>query len=57
MKSVWILLIYMAGNSYHGGPVVIDDIVNKEECVRVQNVVAESDYVRTARCIEVRKAK
>lgn len=55
MKSVWVLLIYMAGNSYNGGPIAIDNIVDREECVRVQEVVRRNIRTSSAQCIEVRK--
>jgi hypothetical protein len=55
MKSVWIIVFYVGG-SYNGGPAVIDNIVNREECVRVQQIVLNIKRSDDARCIEVRKA-
>lgn len=57
MKSVWILLIYMSHGSHNGGPTVIDNIANMQECVRVQEVIMKSNMTDSVRCIEVRKAQ
>lgn len=57
MISVWVLLIYMSGSAHNGGPTVIDNIANMQECVRVQEIVMQSRRADMARCIEVRKVK
>lgn len=57
MISVWVLVFYMSGGSHNGGPTVIDNIANMEECVRVQKIVLTARRIDDARCIEVRKVK
>lgn len=60
MIKVWILIIYM-GSYNQGGPTVIDGISTRQECERLQAVVAEPKptypaFVST-RCIEVWKVR
>jgi hypothetical protein len=57
MQYVWVLVFYMAGGSYNGGPAVIDNIATKEECVRIQQIVLTAKRIDDARCIEVRKVR
>ena len=57
MQYVWVLVIYMSGNGHNGGPTVIDNIATQEECVRVSQVVAQSNRTDSLRCIQVKKVK
>lgn len=55
---VWMLVLYMSGsNISSGGPMVVDNISTKEECLRVQKLMREAPGVRYqySRCIEVQK--
>lgn len=55
--SVWVLILsFYVGNG--GGSVIIDNIVSRDECLRVQNVMREDSYnVKSSRCVEVFKLK
>lgn len=55
--KVWILILYLSGYN-QGGPTVIDNIISKEECARVQKVFEDSTWSLSSksRCVEVLKA-
>lgn len=59
--KVWVLIYYLGVTSYRsegGGPLVIDNIATKDECVRVMNELNNFESVRRrAMCIEVTKVK
>ena len=57
MQYVWVLVIYMSSGGHNGGPTVIDNIATQEECVRVSQVVAQSNRVDSLKCIQVRKLR
>ena len=57
MIKVWVLWVYMGATYYGGGPMIVDNIATKEECIRLQNVMHEGNYVKRSKCFEVVKVK
>jgi hypothetical protein len=59
MISTWILVVFLTSpsNSAAGGPFIIENIINQDECLRVQEVVERRLRAPRALCIEVRKTK
>ena len=59
MISTWILVVYLAhpNSSSSGGPITIENIINQEECLRVQEVFERRLRAPRSLCIEVRKTK
>jgi len=57
--STWMLALFVSSsvNSAAGGPLVIENMASREECLRVQEVFYRQMNVRRSVCIEVRKAK
>jgi len=57
--STWMLALFISSphNSGAGGPMVIDNIANQQECMRVQEVFERQMRSVRSVCIEVRKAK
>lgn len=49
---VWVLTMWVST-----GPVTIDNISTKEECVRVEQVIRKSRQRIFTQCIEVQKVK
>jgi hypothetical protein len=56
MTSVWVLVLAV-GIRNGGGPTIIDNIVTKEECVRISEVLFENVRGSSSLCVEVRKVK
>ena len=59
MISTWILVVFLTSstNSAAGGPFIIENIINQDECLRVQEVVERRLRAPRVLCIEVRKTK
>jgi hypothetical protein len=59
MISTWILVVYLAhpNSNSSGGPLAVENIINQEECLRVQEVFERRLRAPRTLCIEVRKTK
>lgn len=59
MISTWILVVFLTSpsNSAAGGPFTIENIINQDECLRVQEVFERRLRAPRTLCIEVRKTK
>ena len=57
--STWMLAMFISSNNTNnaGGPLVIENIANQQECLRVQQVFERQLRVNRSVCIEVRKEK
>lgn len=53
---VWVFIAYV-GAGHGGGPMVIDNIVTKEQCEILINKVENSYWVRKPQCVLVEKVK
>jgi len=57
--STWILIITLNGGSTStpAHSIVINDLPDRQECIRVGTTIADRLYTKQSLCVEVKKVK